>query len=121
MNNINKLITKIAVLESSLDEERYNLAVANDAISDLMDKNLDKIDRIAELEDRIKKLEKRNQDLSDTKYAMHKAYKELEMDLESAENEIALCHKDIKKLNQKINLKNYLIDKLSRAIMLISK
>ena len=90
-------------------------------INELMDKYFEKIEIIEGLEERIKKLEKRNQDLSDTKYAMHKAYKELEMDLESAENEIALCHKDIKKLNQKINLKNYLIDKLSRAIMLISK
>ena len=118
MNNINQLITRIAVIESCLDEERYNLSVANDAISDLMDKNLDQIDTIAELEERIKKLEKRNQDLSDAKYAMHKAYKELEMDLESAENEISHMQRIIKKLYQKVELKDWIIDKISRGIKL---
>ena len=87
-------------------------------INELMDKYFEKIEIIEGLEERIKKLEKRNQDLSDTKYAMHKAYKELEMDLESAENEISHMQRIIKKLYQKVELKDWIIDKISRGIKL---
>ena len=87
-------------------------------INELMDKYFEKIEIIEGLEERIKKLEKRNQDLSDAKYAMHKAYKELEMDLESAENEISHMQRIIKKLYQKVELKDWIIDKISRGIKL---
>ena len=118
-------------------------------INELLDRNFERIDKIAELEDRIEKLIKMNKDLADAKHKMHMAYNELEVDLQNAEKEIEHLecknaviknysdtiyydrnklekenirqYQEIKKLKQKIKLKDYIIDKISRAIMLISK